>query len=161
MKLQPALVEEDDAISYSAGIVQDMTGHQNDPVRRRFANKVEHPSALLRVQPDGRLVQQQDRRVVYQRRGKSEAPAHAAGQGTHTITLPVLQVLVTDVGEPVHPRRAVRVFGIAKVAVGGDHPDLPVKVSTALELDNRESLIRSTSSQLPFKPHECLRAKAR
>ena len=96
----PAAVHDRDAIAELLRLLH-VVGRQHDgvaPVAKR-AHEAPQVAARLRVEAGGRLVEEQDARIVDERRRDAEALLLAAGQRSH-LALRLLGQL--DVGEQAH-----------------------------------------------------------
>ena len=77
-----AVVDHHDAIGEVVGLFEVLGGEQHG--RAALDQALDHPPQLvatLRVETGGRFVEEQDRRLVDQRRGEVEPTPHAAGVG--------------------------------------------------------------------------------
>ena len=77
----PARVEHHDLVGQLGGLLGAVGGEQDRrALVAQLADQVAHRDAGLRVQPGGRLVEQEDLRAADQRGGQGQALALAAGQ---------------------------------------------------------------------------------
>ncbi len=75
-----------------ADIFHDVGGEQHHPVGGQSHQQVAEADALLRVQPGGRLIHDQEARIVDKRLSDPHAPFHPAGEP--------LELTVSDLGQP-------------------------------------------------------------
>ena len=86
----PAGVHDRDAVAV-LGLVHVVGGQEDRDLLAlaELVDVVPDARAGLRVEPDGRLVEEQDARRVHQAAGDLEASLHAAGVGLHRVTAAV------------------------------------------------------------------------
>ena len=76
------VVDDHDAVAHRLHILDDVRGEQNQTVLRRAGKQVAEVDALLRVQTDRGLVENQQRRIAQKRLRNAYPLALPAGQGT-------------------------------------------------------------------------------
>ena len=82
-----AAVHDHEAIAELLGLVHVMRGQdQGDAVALELEQPLPQQVASLGIEARGRFVQQQDLRVVDQRPGDGEPPAHSSGQGVDAVS---------------------------------------------------------------------------
>ena len=80
----PAVVDHRDAVGEPVGLVEVLGGEQHrGAVGDPPFDRLPEADAAARVEPGGRLVEEEDRRPRDQRRGEVEAAAHPARVGAH------------------------------------------------------------------------------
>ena len=80
----PSLVEDRDPVGELLGLVQVLRGEQHRrALPGELLDAVPHLDARLRVEPGGRLVQEDHRRIPDQAHGDVQAAAHASGVRRH------------------------------------------------------------------------------
>ncbi len=122
---QPAAGQDHDVVDGLLDLGQDVAGHQDRPtLGRAVAQEAAQPGDPLRVQPVGRLVQDQDRRVAEQRAGQAEPLPHAAGVGADAARAGIGQAdqLEHLVGPPVR-----------QAAGAGHHPQVVASGAAGVE----------------------------
>ena len=80
---EPALVDQDDVGARDRHVLDQVGGDQHAAVDAEVTQQLTEVEALLGVEPDGRLVEQQHRRVVDDRLGDAGPAQHAAGERLH------------------------------------------------------------------------------
>ena len=70
----------DDAIGCGLDVGDDMRGEQHDPVLREACEQIAKPHALLGIETNGRLIDDEELRIAEQRLGDCDALPVAAGE---------------------------------------------------------------------------------
>ncbi len=91
-RINLALADDADAVGHFLGFLDVMGGQDNgDAGLAQRAHHRPHVAAQLDVDAGGRLVEEEDARLMRQRLGDHQAPLHAAGQGHDPAVLLVPQ----------------------------------------------------------------------
>ena len=103
----PAVVQHRDPVGQLVGLVQVLRGQEDrHAAGHELADDLPHGAAAARVQPGGRLVEEDQPRVADQGHGQVEAAPHAAGVGRAGLRRRVGQVeLVQQLGRAAPARR--------------------------------------------------------
>ena len=75
-----AAVNQDDAVADGFGFIKQMSGNQNGFMAAEFADLAADVFFLIRIEPVGRFIQQQYRRVAQNALGESDPAAVAFGE---------------------------------------------------------------------------------
>ena len=130
----PAAVQDQDVAADLLHLVEQMgrDQHRHPPLRGHPPDHVEHVALPLRVEAQGRLVEEDDHRVVHERAGDAEPLAHAAAVGLDEA---VAALAEADLGqEPAGGGRCIGLRTAVQAGVVGEvlSAGLPGGVAGAL-----------------------------
>src|SRR2546421_8425099 len=119
---QPAVVDDGQPGAHPLGNFQDVSGKEDGlPLTAEVLQDVFHLSGALRIEADGRLIEEEDLRVVQQRRRQRDLLPHAARIAREEVVAALLEI------EQLQQRRdpAIAKPPLDVVEIAGEFEELP------------------------------------